>query len=174
MIVSISGPGSVGSYTIYTYCVSYEGTFSMAMTLQEISDRFEITDLLTDYCSAIDTKNIDAFDRIFTQDACIDYSKAGGPKADLKTIKTFLHKNLGDLPRQHSVSNIQIRINGDVAQVRCLCLNPLELPPQGDVREVALWGIWYDDKFIRTSDGWRIQQRVTQPCFNWKMQRINS
>ena len=82
----------------------------MPMTVQEISDRFEITDVLTDYCSAVDTKNIDAFDLIFTQDACIDYSKAGGPRTDLKTIKTFLKTKLGDLPRQHSISNIKIKI----------------------------------------------------------------
>jgi hypothetical protein len=31
----------------------------MAMTLQEVSDRFEIMDLLVDYCSAIDSKDID-------------------------------------------------------------------------------------------------------------------
>ena len=143
----------------------------MPMTLQEISDRFEITDLLTDYCSAVDSKNIDAFDLIFTQDACIDYSKAGGPRTDLKTIKTFLKTNLGDLPRQHSISNIKIQINGDSADVRCLCFNPLELPSQGDILEVAFWGLWYDDKFIRTPHGWRIQERITQPCYNWKIQR---
>lgn len=144
------------------------------MPLQEISDRFEITDLLTDYCSAVDSKNIDAFDLIFTQDACIDYSKAGGPRTDLKTIKKFLQDNLGDLPRQHSISNIKIQINGDSADVRCLCFNPLELPSQGNTLEIALWGLWYDDKFIRTPDGWRIQERITQPCYNWKLQRLNS
>lgn len=51
---------------------------SMAMTLQ-ISDRFEIMDVLVNYCSAIDRKNIDALDLIFTPDARTDYSKAGGP-----------------------------------------------------------------------------------------------
>ena len=146
----------------------------MAMTLQEISDRFEIMDLLTDYCTAIDTKNIDALDLVFTDDACIDYSKAGGPKTDLQTIKNFLKANLGDLPRQHIISNIKIQINGDSADVRCLCYNPLELPRQGDVLEVAFWGLYYNDKFIRTSNGWRIKERVTQPCYNWKIQRISS
>ena len=42
----------------------------MTMTLQEISDRFEIMDLLADYCSAIESSNI--------EDAKIEYSKAGG------------------------------------------------------------------------------------------------
>jgi hypothetical protein len=143
----------------------------MTMTIQEISDRFEIMDLLTDYCTAIDSKDIEALDIIFTDDARIDYSKAGGPNANLKTIKKFLNENLGDLPRQHMISNYKIQINGDSADVRCLCHNPLELPKQGDMLEVAFWGLWYDDKLIRTSRGWRIKEKVTQPCYSWKIQR---
>src|ERR1700722_12280921 len=131
----------------------------MPMTLQEISDRFEIMDLLTDYCSAIDTKDIDALDHIFTADACIDYSKAGGPKTDLKTIKKFLKENLGDLPRQHIISNIKVQLNGDLADVRSLCYNPLELPSENGNFQIAIWGLWYNDKLIRTPNGWRIQQK---------------
>lgn len=145
----------------------------MPMTLQEISDRFEIMDLETDYCSAIDNKDIDALDYIFTKDARIDYSKASGPKADLETIKNFLRANLGDLPRQHIISNYKVKINGDSAQVRCLCINPLELPSEGDIRQVAIWGLWYNDTFVRTSEGWRIQKKVTEPCYSWKLQTID-
>jgi hypothetical protein len=143
----------------------------MTMTLQEISDRFEIMDLLTDYCSAIDKGDLDALDVVFTEDARIDYSKEGGPNTNLKTIKKFLRENLGDLPRQHMISNFKIRISRDVADARCLCHNPLELPSQGDVLEVAIWGLWYNDQLIRTPKGWRIQERVTEPCYSWKMQR---
>lgn len=141
------------------------------MTMQEMSDRFEIMDLLIDYCTAVDSKNMAAFDHIFTPDARIDYSKAGGPNTNVQTIKKFLVENLGDLPRQHMVSNFKIRIHGDVAQSRCLCHNPLELPKQGDVLEVAFWGIWYNDKFVRTPKGWRITEKVTEPCYSWKIQR---
>jgi hypothetical protein len=145
----------------------------MSLTLQEISDRFEIMDVLTDYCTAIDNKDIDALNLVFTSDARIDYSRAGGPSADLKTIKKFLEENLGDLPRQHMISNHRIRIQGDRADVRCLCHNPLELPlQQGALLEIMLWGLWYDDKFVRTSAGWRIEERVTQPCYSWKIQRM--
>jgi hypothetical protein len=143
----------------------------MTMTLQEVSDRFEIMDLLVDYCTAIDSKDIDALDLIFTEDALIDYSKAGGPKGNLKMIKKFLMDNLGNLPRQHMISNYKIRINGDTADSRCLCHNPLELPRQGDVLEVAFWGLWYNDKLIRTPNGWRIKEKVSEPCYSWKIQR---
>lgn len=142
------------------------------MTLQEISDRFEIIDLLTAYCSAIDKKEINALDLIFTPDARIDYSKAGGPNTDLKTIKKFLKENLGDLPRQHLISNHQIKMHGDIAEVRCLCYNPLELPPHGE--EIMLWGLWYNDKCVRTQDGWKIKEKITEPCFHWKLRKIKS
>jgi len=139
------------------------------MTLQEISDRFEIMDLLVDYCSAIDAKDLDALDLIFTQDAQIDYSKAGGPIGGLTLIKKFLAENLGDLPRQHMISNYKIQIEGDSAKSRCLCHNPLELPRQGDTLEVVIWGLWYNDKLVRTSKGWRIKEKVSEPCFCWAL-----
>jgi hypothetical protein len=141
----------------------------MALTVQEMSDRFEIMDVLTDYCTAIDQKDMEALDHIFTTDARIDFSRAGGPKADLQTIKKFLNENLGDLPRQHMISNCRIRIKGDEAEVRCLCHNPLELPHH----EAMLWGLWYNDKFVRTPQGWRIKQRITEPCYHWRLETKN-
>ena len=140
----------------------------MALSLQEISDRFEIIDLLTDYCSAIDEFKIDSFDKIFTKNAVIDYTEAGGPKGDIETIKSFLKENLGDLPKQHIITNYKIKIDGDESRVRSLCYNPLEISHREDQTEVAIWGLWYEDKFIRTPDGWRILKRVTKPCFSWK------
>jgi 3-phenylpropionate/cinnamic acid dioxygenase small subunit len=142
----------------------------MAMTLQEISDRFEIMDLLTAYAAAIDQKDLSALDRIFSEDARIDFSRAGGPHADVETIKRFLQENLGNLPRQHLISNFQIKIYGDHADVRCLCHNPLELPPDG--KEIMLWGLWYNDKCIRTNKGWRIKEKITEPCYHWKLQNV--
>src|SRR5579864_9814671 len=88
------------------------------MNLQEISDRFEIMDLQIKYAAAIDKKDIDSLDQIFSEDARIDFSKAGGPCANLRMIKKFLQENLGDLPRQHLISNFQIRLAGNRAEVR--------------------------------------------------------
>lgn len=142
----------------------------MTLTVQEISDRLEIMDVLTDYCTAIDSKDMDALNLLFTSDARIDFSKAGGPIADLLTIQKFLRDNLGDLPRLYMITNHRIRIQGDKADVRCLCYNPMELPPEGEAQEVMFWGLWYSDKFIRTPKGWRIKERVTEPCFHWKIE----
>ena len=45
----------------------------MTLSLQEMSDRFEIQDLLVGYCYAVDDRDFDALDRFFTEDAVIDY-----------------------------------------------------------------------------------------------------
>jgi hypothetical protein len=28
-----------------------------------------------------------------------------------------------------------------------------------------LLGLWYDDEFVRTADGWRMSRRVESKCF---------
>ncbi len=50
----------------------------MTMSLQEISDRLEIQELLVDYTQAIDRRQWDGLDDVFTADAFIDYSETGG------------------------------------------------------------------------------------------------
>ena len=46
----------------------------MALSLQEISDRIEIEDLLQRYTAAIDAKDWDLLGSVFTPDATLDYT----------------------------------------------------------------------------------------------------
>jgi hypothetical protein len=56
------------------------------LTLQEISDRLEIQDLIHRYSRIIDTKDFDALrDEVFTEDAYIDYGEFGGSVGNLST-----------------------------------------------------------------------------------------
>ena len=48
------------------------------LSLEEISDRFEIQQLLIDYSTAIDKRRFDDLDLVFTPDAYIDYRAMGG------------------------------------------------------------------------------------------------
>lgn len=50
------------------------------LSQQEMSDRFEIEDLLKAYCHAIDRRDWDKLHDIFTDNAVIDYTQAGGEK----------------------------------------------------------------------------------------------
>ena len=62
----------------------------MTMSLQEISDRMEIQDLLVSYSYALEAHNWDALDDVFTPDALIDYSEEHGSTGDLATTKQFM------------------------------------------------------------------------------------
>ena len=66
------------------------------MDLTEISDRMEIEQLMVRYIEAIDSKDWNLLDSVFTHDAFLDYESSGGPsgKGEYPTIKSWLQKNL--------------------------------------------------------------------------------
>ena len=106
----------------------------MTLSLQEISDRFEIQDLIVEYCDVIDKCDIDRLDDIFTADAFIDYSAVGGEKGDLQSIKAFLKAALPIFKNtQHLISNFQVKVNGDSATGRIMCFNPMEFDDEKQV-----------------------------------------
>ena len=129
---------------------------------QVLSDRFEIQDLLTDYCHAIDSRNFDALDLIFTEDAFIDYTAVGGAKGDLTETKAYLSKALSKFSgMQHMLGLPQIKLDGDTAKARTICFNPMVLDRDGKPH-VFFVGIWYVDDLVRTEHGWRIKHRAEE------------
>ena len=111
----------------------------MTMTLQEISDRMEIQDLMVAYCYAIDRQNWDELDNVFLPDSLIDYSEMVNFRGNLAQTKEFLKSGLGDTRSayQHSISTSQIKIEGDIAHGRTLCSNPMVVTlPSGESTRV--------------------------------------
>ncbi len=129
---------------------------------QELSDRFEIQDLLADYCHAIDTQNFDALNEIFTEDAIVDYTAVGGAKGNLEETKVYLSVALEKFTgMQHMLGLPQVNIEGDAAYARTICFNPMVIDREGQPH-VFFVGIWYVDKLVRTDAGWRIQHRAEE------------
>lgn len=142
----------------------------MAMDLQEIADRMEINNLLIDYCSAVDTQDIDQFDHIFTPDAHIDYSAMGGTKGPVSEVKAYLKKVLPHFPRtQHMIANSRVWVEGDSARARTMCHNPMVMPKQDGSEQVAFYGLWYVDRLVRTPEGWRISERVEEYGYDFNV-----
>ncbi|HUH36936.1 MAG TPA: nuclear transport factor 2 family protein [Spongiibacteraceae bacterium] len=137
------------------------------MNNQEIADRFAINDLLIDYCTAVDSKNFDAFDTVFTEDAFIDYTAMGGPKGSRAEIKAYLTKVMPTFPGfQHMIGNSRVWLEGDTARARTICHNPMVINlPEGGT-QVAFYGLWYVDKLVRTAQGWRIKERVEEYAYD--------
>jgi len=138
----------------------------MTLTPHEISDRLEIQDLLVDYSHAVDSRNWDALDDVFTPDAFIDYSAFGGSSGDLATTKEFLASALAAFPGfQHLVATSKVTVNGDVAVGRTICHNPMVLQEGDAGPRMMFCGLWYLDRFVRTPSGWRIAERVEEKCY---------
>ena len=142
-----------------------EGEMTM-MTLQEVSDRLEIQQLMTVYSNAIDQRTFERLAEVFTPDAYIDYRAMGGIAGHYPGVKAWLGPALHSFPHYyHLIANTEIVLAGDTATARTVCFNPMEVPlPQGG-SQVMFLGLWYLDKLVRTPAGWRISERVEESCY---------
>lgn len=135
------------------------------LSVAEISDRLEIQQLLIDYSTAIDRRRFDDLDEVFTVDAYIDYRAMGGIDGLYPDVKAWLEQVLPNFPAYaHLLGNFSVEIDGDTASSRTICFNPMVLG--GADGQVLFCGLWYDDEFVRTDDGWRISRRVETKCFD--------
>ena len=142
----------------------------MPFSLQELSDRLEIQDLQTAYSSAIDTRDWDALDRVFTQDAWIDYTAFGGSAGGLAETKAFLTKAMTMFASfQHMVATSAVKLSGNRATGKTICWNPMLLKRAGGEEHVFFCGLWYHDEYLRTRGGWRITRRVEEKSFTHNM-----
>lgn len=133
------------------------------LSQQELSDRFEIQDLVFHYSHLIDSKEIDRLrEEIFTPDVHIDYSAFGGSVGNLEETLAFLTASLttGMFPNsQHLNANVQVQLHGDSATGRVMCFNPMEMSLGEGKLHTFFLGLWYVDEYRRTDKGWRIARR---------------
>jgi hypothetical protein len=135
------------------------------LSLAEISDRFEIQQLMVDYSTAIDQRRFDDLDRVFTPDAYIDYRATGGVDGPYPEVKAWLAQVLPNFPAySHMLGNFDVRVDGDSATSRTVCFNPMVMG--GDKGQVYFVGLWYVDEYVRTPQGWRMSRRVEEKCFD--------
>ena len=133
------------------------------MDLERALDILSIQEVLTNYCHAIDFREFDKLDDVFTPDAHIDYTQVGGAKGDRETIKAWLAEALAKFGAfSHIASNPQISFDGDTASSRTILFNPMPVPQDGAAPHVFFCGGWYVDDWVRTDAGWRIRKRVEQ------------
>ena len=132
-------------------------------SLQELSDRLEIQDLVFHYADLIDSKNFAQLaSDVFTEDAHVDYSAMGGSVGNVQETIEFLNAAVTDelFPNtQHLNANVQVTLAGDTAKGRVMCFNPMQMGmPDGGTQTYFL-GLWYVDEYRRTPAGWRISRR---------------
>ena len=100
------------------------------LSQQELSDRFEIQDLLYRYAQLIDSRQFEELRDVFTADVHVDYSAFGGGVGGLEPTLAFLRASLTPelFPNtQHLNANVQIEVDGDTATGRVMCFNPMQM-----------------------------------------------
>jgi len=137
------------------------------LSLQALSDRAEIQDLMVRYSYCIDDGDWDGLDAVFTPDAVIDYTQTGGTRGAYPEIKRFLARVLPRFPGyQHASVCTQICVDGDHARARTIVFNPMLVDHEG-TRRVFFVGAWYLDTLVRTSAGWRIRERIEKASWDF-------
>jgi ketosteroid isomerase-like protein len=131
----------------------------MSGDLGKLLDERDIIGVVTRYCRALDTKDWPLLATVFLPDATADLattSELCGLDAIVDRIRTALD-HLDD--SQHLVGTHEVQIDGDTATHRCY------LQAQ-HVRHAAtggpnyLVGGRYEDRLVRTAEGWRIAHRT--------------
>lgn len=126
------------------------------MDLQELSDRQEITDLITRYTRAVDTRAFADLAHVFTDDAVLDYSVVGGPVGPPAEVVPWIEQGLAGFDRfQHIIGQVEIVLEADEARATAYFTNPMvSIDPDGTE---TLWevGGYYRHDLVRTAHGWR-------------------
>ena len=138
----------------------------MTLSLQEVSDRLELQDLVVRYADIIDRKAFEELSSLFTNNAVIDYEATGAPKCSVDEMIPFLSEAMALFPNhQHLVSNTHFVVDGHTASGRVMCFNPMEMAVEGGTQTFIL-GIWYVDEFIRVDDRWLFASRKQEASWN--------
>ena len=110
----------------------------------ELADRLELHELPARYGDAIDDRDWERLDEIFTPDAVFDLTAVGGRRlAGLAAIKEFMD-GYAHHPKAHLMTNISV-----------------DETPSGDDGGTAGTAAYFDD-VVRTAAGWRVANRVVR------------
>ena len=129
-----------------------------------LADRLEIHDVLVRYASAIDHRCWDELDKVFTEDAVLDYRSAGGIRGSFDEVRDWLSTVLTVFTwTQHLVVNhiVDLAPGADAAISHSLFHNPNGTEIDGKPWLFVVGGA-YHDRLVRTGQGWRIRHRVEE------------
>ena len=128
-------------------------------SLDELNDRFAISDLYDRQLAAAEAWDLAAYDTTFSPDAEIDLRDFGVPVQRYPAYRKWLASLQPSMPQAQRVSGgLRLDLAGDVATTRVavVCYVTLE---QDGVRQLTTTGLFYNDRLERTRDGWRIVAR---------------
>ena len=126
--------------------------------IQNLLDEQAIRNVLFDYCHAVDRCDADGIRAVFHEDGTDDHGVFKGPAGDFaEWVVPFLLKNY--LSHMHPVSNIRLKIEGDVAHTECYVAPVLRRKDDsGEYLDCS--GGRYIDRMERRGGKWKIAHRT--------------
>ena len=127
--------------------------------LKRLEDIEEIRRLLLDYGRFLDSRDLDAYSKLFAKDGewVGGFGSARGPAG----ILAFMQKNLGTAPNRnntfHILSNFEIDVQGDAATAWSRWTF---VTPGTDGKPVISQSGRYDDILVREDGRWRFKRRT--------------
>ena len=137
--------------------VSSQQTAGMNESGISIEVHIAISNWFTEYARAVDRKQWDSFNMLFTDDAYLDYRSAGGKQGDLREIQRWLQTTLETyFPQsQHFIGNIDIsQQNGTHLQAQAMYYNPMNMK-WFPIRPAFVCGGWYHHNFTLVDGRWK-------------------
>jgi hypothetical protein len=145
-------------------------------SMTETADRLEMADVLARYAYAVDSGDWDRLDTVFTEDALIDYTSAGGIKGPREDAKAWLADVLRHWPgRLHLIGAMSIRFEGEGGDEAVVVasfadtLAPSREAIAADTPGLIQGGGWYHHRMVRTPSGWRSRELVEEQT--WRTMR---
>jgi hypothetical protein len=125
------------------------------MTVQQLLDIKECEQLKYRYCRLLDQKRFDELGELLVEGCTVAYGGGAVTLQGRSNVTAYLHKAMGDtrILTSHLVSHPEIDVDRDEARASWALVDVVILQDAG----LAIRGAsYYDDRYVRTADGWRI------------------
>lgn len=133
----------------------------MDTTADRLQDRAAITDVQVQYAMALDARDWESLRRCFTPDAVAAYGDLGTFEG-YDAIEALCRTALSPLTRsQHLLGNHVAVVDGDGATAQCY-FQAQHVKTGTDGGDNYLIAGRYEDRLVRTPDGWRISHRLLE------------
>jgi hypothetical protein len=125
-------------------------------------DRVELTELLSRFAMGLDTCDWAMYRSVFTEEFELDYSSWRpehlGPRRADDWVERATRLFPGLTASRHALSNLLVTFDPDDADAATVSANVCadHVLVDGDATEVFTLNGRYDDRCVRTDDGWRI------------------
>lgn len=121
--------------------------------------------LLTEYAWAVDTKEWDRLDAVFTPDAALDFRPVGGRAGTYADVKPWLERRMARYEAlHHQLGNVRIDVSGEMARALSYVRATHGHRVDGELVFFELGGV-YEDEACEIGGVWRLTRRTLHHRF---------